>query len=270
MKGTVFDIKEFSIHDGPGSRITLFLKGCPLRCVWCHNPEGLDKEPVLMHKKSLCAGCGLCYKPCSHEDCRPYGRCLHTCPNGALTVCGKVEDSQDIAARLRSYFDTFPTLNGITVSGGEPLMQPDFVIDLFERLDGIHKAIETSGFASLGIYKSVIEKVDYIMQDIKLADAKAHKLYTGVGNEQILRNIEYLKSSGKDFIFRVPLIPEITDTEENLKAISDIVGDFPVELLRYNALAGAKYDSVGKEFTLKAKENDAKSYLHYFKNAYAK
>lgn len=270
MKGTIFDVKEFSIHDGPGSRITLFLKGCPLRCVWCHNPEGLDREPILMHKKSLCAECGLCYKACSHEECRPYSRCLHTCPNGALTVCGKVEEAEDIAARLRSYFDTFPALHGITVSGGEPLMQPDFVIELCENLDGIHKAIQTSGFASPDVYKSVIGKFDYVMQDIKLADAAAHKLYTGVGNEQILKNIEYLKGSGKDFIFRVPLIPGITDTEENLKAISEIVGDFPVELLRYNALAGAKYESVGKSFTLTAEENDAKSYLHYFKNAYAK
>jgi pyruvate formate lyase activating enzyme len=149
-------------------------------------------------------------------------------------------------------------------------MQAEFVKELCAKLSGIHIAIQTSGFASLDTYKSVIDSCDFIMQDIKLYDSAAHKRYTGVGNEKILRNIEYLKRSGKPFVFRVPLIPSITDTEENLKAISDIAQDFPVELLRYNALAGAKYEGVGKKYTLNATENDPRSYLHYFKKATAK
>lgn len=146
-------------------------------------------------------------------------------------------------------------------------MQADFVCELAKELGSIHKAIQTSGYTDLETYKRVIDSMDYVMQDIKLADEKEHILYTGVSNERILRNIEWLKTSGKPFVFRVPLIPEITDTKENLRAIAEIVGECKAELMPYNALAGAKYDMVDMEYTLSAEKNREEDFTKYFRNA---
>lgn len=251
MNGTIFDIKEFSIHDGPGGRITVFLKGCPLRCIWCHNPEGLKKEPQLMHKKNLCVNCSMCKMPCNHEECKAFDRCIHACNNGCLSVSGYEISAEELAEKLNQNASLLKSLQGgITISGGEPMLQADFVCELADRLT-MHKAIQTSGYTDEETYKKVIDKFDYIMQDIKLADCGAHKLYTGVSNEKILKNIEYLKQSGKEFVFRVPMIPNITDKEENLSEISKIAGRFPVEYLTYNTLAGAKYEMLGMDYLLR-------------------
>lgn len=251
MEGTIFDIKEFSIHDGPGSRVTVFLKGCPLRCIWCHNPEGLSSARQLMYKKNLCMHCNLCIQGCSHEECQEFGRCVHICPNGCLSIVGERICAQALAKRLLRNVDFFEIVGGgITVSGGEPMMQSEFVIELAERLGGVHKAIQTSGYADPETYRRVIDKFDYVMQDIKLADPELHKKYTGVSNEKILENITYLKNSGKEFLFRVPLIPGITDTDSNLQATAEIAGNCPVEFLPYNNLAGAKYEMLGQEYKL--------------------
>lgn len=255
MNGTIFDIKEFSIHDGPGGRITVFLKGCPLRCIWCHNPEGLKKEPQLMKKKNLCTGCGMCKAPCKHEECKSFGRCIHACSNGALSVSGYEISADELADKLNKNESLLKSLNGgITVSGGEPMMQADFVCELAEKIQNIHKAIQTSGYTDEETYKRVIDKFDYIMQDIKLVDCEAHKLYTGVENDRILKNIDYLKNSGKEFVFRVPMIPDITDTKENLDAIERLTEGHSVEYLPYNTLAGAKYEMLGMEYKLKGEE----------------
>ena len=251
MKGTIFDIKELSVHDGPGCRITVFLKGCPLRCKWCHNPEGLDSKPQLMVQKNGCIDCKMCYKPCNHPECKPYGRCLHTCPNGCLKVSGKEVEASELAEILLKNADFLNTTGGgITISGGEPLMQPDFVIELAEKLSGVHTAIQTSGFATEEVYQKVIGKFDYIMQDIKLVDRELHKKYTGVDNEVILRNIQWLKNSGKEHIFRMPLIPGITDTDANKLAAIELVGEENIEFLDYNPLAGAKYEMLGMKYEL--------------------
>lgn len=268
MDGTIFDIKEFSIHDGPGARVTVFLKGCPLRCRWCHNPEGLSPEPQLLYKRAMCSHCNLCRIPCSHPECQSFGRCIRVCPNNCLSIAGKTIDHRELAGILLENADFFQmTGGGITVSGGEPLLQHRFVCALADELHGVHKAIQTSGFTSLDIYKTVISRFDYIMQDIKLADPVLHRKYTGVDNACILRNVEYLKQSGKEFVLRVPLIPDVTDTAENLKGISEIAGDSPVELLPYNSLAGAKYDMVGLAYCLPEQENRPIDYTQFFKNA---
>lgn len=251
MKGTIFDIKEFSIHDGPGARTTVFLKGCPLRCKWCHNPEGLSAAPQLMYKSNTCSHCGRCLLKCTHSECQPFGRCLHACPNGCLSVSGKRVDSVELAEKLMKDSELLKRMNGgITISGGEPLMQSDFVCDLVTRLKGVHKALQTSGYAPLDVYRRVTDNFDYIMQDIKLADESEHIKYTGVSNKLILENIEYLKKSGKCFVLRTPLIPGITDTKENIDAIKSISGDAPIEFLKYNALAGAKYEMLGMKYPL--------------------
>lgn len=267
MTGTVFDIKEFSLHDGPGSRVTVFLKGCPLRCLWCHNPEGLRTEPQLMYKENMCAHCGECKKECCHDECRPYGRCLYVCPNDCLSISGKLWEASDLALKLLEYKPFFGTDGGVTFSGGEPMMQADFICEVIDILknNNIHTAIQTSGYTNNETFRKVVNKVDYVMMDIKLADREEHKKYTGVYNDAILENFRYLKSCGKPYVIRVPLIPGITDTEENLKGVSEIAADSPVELLNYNTLAGAKYKMLGLEYSLGSEKN-RKPDLSMFKN----
>lgn len=268
MVGTVFDIKELAIHDGPGTRVTVFLKGCPLRCQWCHNPEGLSPEPQLSVKKTLCVGCGACRRTCDHPECQPFGRCLHACANGCVSIVGERITVDDLAEKLRAHTDLLAMLGGgITVSGGEPLLQAPFVCALAERLHGIHLALQTSGYARPEVYREVISHFDYVMQDIKLVDPTAHRHYTGVDNARILENVRYLMQSGKEYLFRIPLIPNITDTAENLTAIAALVGDAPVELLRYNPFAGAKYETVGMTYPLAEMQNREEDFTQYFKNA---
>ncbi len=251
MIGTIFDIKEMAVHDGPGIRTTVFFKGCPLRCVWCHNPEGLSPEPQLMYKENNCRHCGLCYKECGHPECKPFGRCLHICPENCLQVAGERITSSDLAKKLRAGAKILgDAFGGFTFSGGEPLFQPDFLLALIDELKGYNLCIETCGFAAKDVFKSVIDKLDYVIMDVKLADGALHKKYTGQDNAPILENLGYLKSCGKPHIIRTPLIPNITDTAENLSAIEKLIGGSPWEKLPYNALAGAKYKTLGMKYGL--------------------
>ncbi len=252
MTGTVFDIKEFAVHDGAGIRTTVFFKGCPLRCVWCHNPEGLSPQKELYIKHARCTGCGLCKKGCSHPDCQPYGRCLHVCPQNLVSVAGQEWDSQALAQKLLKKADFYAqTGGGITLSGGEPLMQADFAVALLQELKGkAHCAIETSGYAKEEDFIRVISLCDFVYMDIKLMDAALHKQYTGVDNARILRNATLLMQSNTPHTFRTPLIPHITDTEQNLAQIENFIQGHAWEKLPYNTLAGAKYASVGKKFNL--------------------
>ena len=247
--GRVFDIKEFSVNDGPGVRTTVFFKGCPLRCVWCHNPEGLESGRGILVRQRGCLQCGRCRLPCTHPECQGLGRCLHACPAGLVEELGREWTTPELAARLLRDKELFESSGGgVTLSGGEPLLQHEFAVELLRQLP-VHRAIETSGFATEEVFTRVIAEVDYVMMDIKLADPEAHRRYTGVDNAPILRNFEILRQSGKPYLVRVPLIPDITDTPENLAKIATVVGDSPTELLPYNRMAGAKYASVGKTFT---------------------
>ena len=251
MTGTIFDIKEMAVHDGPGIRTTVFLKGRPLRCIWCHNPEGLVTEPQLMYKDVRCVKCGKCQKECEHTECQPFGRCIYACPENCLEISGKKVTAKELAQELKKSADVLGNdFGGFTFSGGEPLAQPQFFLELIEELEGYHLCIETSGYTSSEIFKSVIDKLDFVIMDIKLADTNLHKKYTGVGNEQILANFEILKNSGKEYVIRTPLIPNITDTDENLAEIKRIIGNSEWEKLPYNAMAGAKYKMLGMKYEL--------------------
>ena len=251
MTGMIFDIKECSLHDGPGIRTTVFFKGCPLRCAWCHNPEGLKKEKQLMVKTARCKGCGKCFVPCKHPECQAFERCVHACPDGLVEICGEVVESKDLANKLMKNADIFKrNKGGITISGGEPLAQWQFLEEVLDNLD-CHKAIETSGYADEEVFKRIIEKVDYVLMDIKLADREMHKKYTGVYNDKILNNFEILKKSGKAYVIRTPLIPRVTVTDENIKAIKQIIGSSQWEKLPYNELACLKYKMLGMKY-----END--------------
>ncbi|MBR5444890.1 MAG: glycyl-radical enzyme activating protein [Clostridia bacterium] len=253
MTGILFDIKGFALHDGPGIRTTVFLKGCPLRCRWCHNPEGLSPLPQLSVKKTACLHCGKCVLPCSHPDCQPFGRCLHICPGGCLSVAGTEYTAEALAEKLCADRDVFAMSGGgVTFSGGEPLLQADFVCAVSALLhgEGIHTAMETCGYAEPEVFQKTAEQMDHIILDIKLADPVRHREYTGRDNGCILENFRYLRSCGKPYQIRTPLVPGITDTEENLTAIRDLIGDSEWEKLPYNTLAGAKYENFGMHFPM--------------------
>ena len=253
-KGVIFDIKEMSIHDGPGVRTTIFFKGCPLRCSWCHNPEGFSPVPQLKQSGPPCTECGKCYDPCAHDDCSMYGRCLHICPLGRLSVSGYEIDSFDISEKVKrqaAFLNS--TGGGITISGGEPLMQPKFLIDLLSVMKPLHVAVETSAYSDEDIFREMVERADLVIADIKHMNDTVHRRYTGVGNGQILSNLSVLMRSECPFIIRIPVIPRVNDDMENLtktadflKAAKNLIG---VELMPYNVLAGAKYSAVGMKYT---------------------
>ncbi len=252
MSGLVFDIKDFALNDGDGIRTTVFLKGCPLRCRWCHNPEGLSPRRELYLRQGGCLDCGLCRRPCTHDECRGLGRCLHICPRDLVSAAGELWEAEALAQRLLKKREFYiETGGGVTLSGGEPLLQYEFCLELLNKLKGqVNLAIETSGYADGAVFKAVAGLCDRVYMDIKLADCQGHREYTGVGNGKILENARWLAKSGIPHTFRTPLIPGITDTDENLASVKAIVGSSPWEKLPYNTLAGAKYKSVGREYSL--------------------
>lgn len=253
-KGTVFDIKQLAVFDGPGARTTVFLKGCPLHCMWCHNPEGLSPEPQLMVSKNSCTHCGKCKAVCPSPDhCILCGACIKVCPNNLRKVCGVQYTPEQLAAILLKDKDYLEMMGGgVTFSGGEPTMQADFVLETVSLLKGMHCAVETCGFCAPETFRNVIEAMDYIMMDLKLIDPELHKKYTRVDNAPILRNLEQLKASGKSFRIRIPVIPGVNDTEENFTATAKLLQGCDtlekVELLPYHKTAGAKYSMVEMEY----------------------
>ncbi|MBQ4573664.1 MAG: glycyl-radical enzyme activating protein [Clostridia bacterium] len=246
MTGVIFDIKEMAVHDGPGIRTTVFFKGCPLRCRWCHNPEGLSALPQIFYKKVRCIGCGSCQVACDHPECALLGRCIHACPENCLEAVGREVDAATLAGELLASAEVMGGLfGGFTFSGGEPLQQSDFILELAPRLRPHHLCAETSGYASGDVFARLLDVLDFVIFDLKLAEPAAHRMYTGVDNAPILANLQTLKASGKPHLIRTPLVPEITDTEENLAAIGALAGESEWEKLPFNALYGAKYEMLG-------------------------
>ena len=186
MKGLIFDIKELALYDGPGPRVTVFFKGCPLRCLWCHNPEGFSLRPELMISQNGCLECGMCRKPCSHPECAELKRCTKVCPQGLLRVVGEWIEAKVLAERLIRYAPVL-TEGGITISGGEPLMQSEFLLELLQLLKCMHTIVETSGYADEEAFIKVAEACDMIYLDVKHTDDLMHQKLTGMSNKKILK-----------------------------------------------------------------------------------
>jgi pyruvate formate lyase activating enzyme len=267
--GCIFDVKELAVFDGPGIRTTVFLKGCPMACRWCHNPEGMSFERQLMVSLSSCAHCGRCTAVCPlplgdgnsgkkilpgvPPDCTLCGNCLKVCPLGLRRIAGEKIDAEELAVKLLRNAEYLQSNGGgFTFSGGEPTAQGNFLMELLVLLRGNHRALETSAFCPGELFSRLLKELDFIMMDIKIADPQIHYRYTGQDNSLILANLEILKKSGKPFVIRVPLIPGISDTEENLGAIAALLekkgGLQKVELLPYHKTAGAKYAMAGMTY----------------------
>lgn len=252
--GLVFDIEEFAVYDGPGIRCAVFMKGCPLRCMWCHNPEGLAMHPQRVVTQSLCIHCGACNEVCaSPGKCIGCGKCVDVCPKGCIRIAGTRMTAGQVAAKIRKQTKILAMNGGgVTFSGGEVLLQSDFVIAVRKLIPDVHALIETSGFAAEDTFLKLVEVMDMVIMDIKIVDPALHKKYTGVDNTPILRNLEILKRLNKLFRIRIPLIPTVNDTLENMEATAALLEDAEmlekVELMRYNKAAGAKYSGVGMEY----------------------
>lgn len=245
MTGKIFDIQRSSIHDGPGIRTTVFFKGCPLNCTWCHNPEGINAETEILFYPEKCIGCNMCDKGCF---------------SGAKVVCGKDMTAKEVLAEVLLDKAYYKNGGGVTFSGGEPMLQKEFLSQLSDLLEkeGIHRAIETSMY----IYdENVLSKMNYIMCDIKIWNDEKHKKYTGVSGEKIRENIKKADKLGIPILVRTPVIPGINDTIDEIKSIADFVSKLEnkagYELLPYHPLGEGKRKALGipgAEFKVPTKE----------------
>ena len=269
----VFDKKRFAINDGPGVRVTIFLKGCPLRCAWCHNPESLSPKMEKMFTPGKCIGCLACIDACpenaltmtadrgvvtNFEACTMCGRCADVCPTGAMEMVAEMTDVQAVVdAVLEERVLIEQSGGGVTFSGGEPLMHHRFLIEALDacQAEGIHCTVDTSGFAPKEILMAVATRTDHWLYDLKSMDAETHLKWTGVRNELILENLVTLAATGASINIRLPLIEGVNTDDENMRATVAFVKGLagkpkPVSLLPYHKIAENKYAKLGRTIEL--------------------
>lgn len=270
-KGIVLDVDHFAVHDGPGIRTCLYVKGCPLHCMWCHSPQSQRREPQILFSQSRCIGCGRCRTVCpagcqileadgsrqyKREGCGLCQSCVRACPTGALFLEGKEMDAQEVLKELlqdRVFYKN--SGGGVTVSGGECLMQAEFVGEILAGLkkECVHTIVETSGYGRRQELLNLAEYADLFYYDYKLADDALFRRYTGGELRVVLENLCALRKKTDHIVIRIPMIPGITDTEENVDEIYRIAKELKiaeVHLLPYNESAGAKYEWCGKSYGL--------------------
>lgn len=263
MRGTIFDIQRFSVHDGPGIRTTVFMKGCPLRCKWCHNPEGLSPAPQLRFEEEKCIGCGKCGDRTHLEDAQ-------ICPTTALTVCGRDIDEDEVIREILKDSGFYGEHGGVTFSGGECLLQADFVASVLSKVKGLslHTAIDTSGCVPWRSIEKTLPFCDLYLYDIKCIAPENHKEFTGVDNAQILANIQKLSQVDKEIWVRVPIIPDFNDNEPEIEAIAGLVSVLPrvsrVTLMPYHTLGASKYPTLGLTYPYNAEKRISEASLSRF------
>ena len=276
LSARYIDIKRFAVHDGPGIRTTLFLKGCPLRCIWCHNPEGRLPQPELAIHYRKCTFCGECAKVCSchkiapgvHEfdrpRCKSCGNCEHACPSGALELFGRTMTVDEAAEKFLEDRIFYADGGGITLSGGEPLLQADFCAELLKRMrgEGIGCAVDTCGQVPWAAFEKVLPYTDIFLYDFKCADPEKHEKLTGCRNDLVLENLTRLDATGANIEIRMIMVPGCNMDDGDLRAAGATLGDagrflagLPkpvggVRLLAYRAFSHAKYQSIGHPDTM--------------------
>lgn len=272
--GLIFDVKKFAINDGPGIRVTIFFKGCPLHCGWCHNPESISSKVEKMYNPDKCIGCKRCIEICPEDACTltpkgivtdkarctSCGQCAEVCPTLATEMSGRivtVDELVEIVEKERIFFDQ--SGGGVTFSGGEPLLQSEFLIALLDEFGSrsIHRTVDTTGFVKSEILLNVAKRTDLFLYDLKMMDSQRHKKWTGVENQQILKNLQLLAETDVGVNIRIPLVKGVNDDDENIEQTASFVANLPggkkkVNILPYHNIAankylklGVKYDSTG-------------------------
>jgi len=268
-KGVIFDIQRYAVHDGPGIRTLVFFKGCPLRCLWCDNPESQQRSVEIGFAKQNCIGCGKCFEVCpesalhwgegrvDRKKCTVCGKCTEVCFARALTLIGREITVTEVLREIeRDRIFYRRSGGGVTFSGGEPLSQPEFLVAVIQSLRqvGIHTAIETSGYAPEHVIREVFPLLDLILYDIKHMNPEKHKAYTGVSNDRILDNLVVASTLRTEIIIRVPLIPGCNDSEDNIDQLVYFAKKLravrEIHLLPYHRLGQHKYAKLGRSYPL--------------------
>ncbi|MCX8128288.1 MAG: glycyl-radical enzyme activating protein [Synergistetes bacterium] len=286
----IFDIKRYTIHDGPGIRTTVFMKGCPLNCWWCHNPEGISRKIEIAHLEYKCLRCKGCLEACplkaisfsekkvliDRNRCNGCGICVEACPTSALKKIGKVISIPELIEEVEKDLPFYDSSNGgVTFSGGEPLAQPEFLAQCLKELKKryINTIVDTSGYAPRESLALILPHTDLFLYDIKLFNSNEHKRYTGVSNEIIKENLKFLLENGKKIILRFPVIPGITDSLNNVKEwvnlISKLDGILEVNLLPYHEVS-EKYQRLNKEYKMKLNLKTSEETLSWIRGEFEK
>ena len=287
MEGNIIKISRFCVDDGRGIRTTVFLKGCPLKCIWCHNPESQKKSPELWYDSSKCINCMLCIKQCetgchSFENgkhtidfnkCISCGKCTLVCHTGAVEMIGKNISSDALIKEIEKDMVFYNSSGGgVTISGGEPLFQCDFTSEILRRCKekGIHTAIETCGYASEIDFKKVLSYCDFVLFDIKETDEMLHKNYTNASFVPIIKNLKMLNDTKIPFIVRMPIIPGLNDREEHFKTVKNLTENMKyckgIDIMPYHRLGVYKYKLLKKEYNCQNVVEPDKKTIEYWKS----
>jgi pyruvate formate lyase activating enzyme len=291
-KAMVFDIQKFSVHDGPGIRTIVFLKGCPLRCKWCANPESNNEDPDLLYYPNKCIGCGKCIDTCDEgaiktvegmvrfdrERCKQCLKCARQCFAGARKVFGKSMSVEEVLKDVEQDIIFYECSGGgLTFSGGEPLLWPNFIAELggVMKARGVHNAIETCGYFPAKHFAATKHVIDLVLFDIKIIDDEAHKMYCGASNKTVLENFKAIVSSSMPVVVRMPIVPGINDSDSTLNATCDFLLPYKnamkqIHLLPYHNLGVAKFDAMGRPYMLPDTEAPTAERMHEIKERFKK
>ena len=277
----VFNIQRYSIHDGPGIRTTVFFKGCPLKCIWCHNPESQKFDKEIMIYKDRCISCGYCIKSCknkaidNYDNCTLCEECTENCPTNARQIVGKEMTITDIINEIqkdRIFFDQ--SKGGVTLSGGEPLSQGVFLKDLVVELKSkrINIILDTSGYSKWEVLENIAPYIDLFLYDLKVVNNEKHKKYTGVSNEIIIENLKKLSTIGKEIFIRIPIIPSLNDSEEDIQDFINLLKEVKnfnhIDLLPYHNISMEKYKRLGVKYDIEHVKKPTKEQMESIRDKF--